>query len=135
LRGNPHFVLLPSMRFEYYLTLLKHAVAIVGNSSSGVREAPVYGIPTINIGSRQNNRYQYKSIVNVSADKKAVLHALRHLPMLPPPSLHFGNGQSANLFMAALSRPEFWDIPLQKQFRDLPHLNEMAGSTQQQEQK
>ena len=41
--------LLPSMRFEYYLTLLKHAKFLIGNSSSGIMEAPYYGTPAINI--------------------------------------------------------------------------------------
>ena len=41
------------MRFEFYLTLLKNSKMIVGNSSSGVHEAPFYGVPTINIGNRQ----------------------------------------------------------------------------------
>ena len=48
--------LIPSIRFEYYLTLLKNALSIIGNSSSGVREAPVYQIKTINIGYRQSRR-------------------------------------------------------------------------------
>ena len=47
------------MRFEYFLTLLKNALAIVGNSSAGIREAPVYGVPVVNIGTRQMNRFNY----------------------------------------------------------------------------
>lgn len=128
LRENPRFMVLPSMRFEYYLVLLRHALAIVGNSSSGVREAPVYGIPTVNIGSRQNNRFKYESILNVPAERDAILGALRHLPMLPKPTLHFGQGHSADLFMAALNRPQFWEVPIQKQFHDLPSLKELASS-------
>ena len=46
----------PSIRFEFYLTLLKNCHFIIGNSSSGIIEAPYYGIPTINIGDRQQNR-------------------------------------------------------------------------------
>ena len=41
------------MRFEYYLTLLKNSSFIIGNSSSGIMEAPYYGVPTIDLGSRQ----------------------------------------------------------------------------------
>src|SRR5207253_3046033 len=65
LQEDARFRVLPSMRFEYFLTLLKHAQALVGNSSSGVREAPVYGVPSVNIGTRQLNRYSYPSIVDV----------------------------------------------------------------------
>ena len=43
---------------------------IVGNSSAGVREAPIYGIPSLNIGSRQKNRAKSKSIFNCHFSKK-----------------------------------------------------------------
>jgi UDP-N-acetylglucosamine 2-epimerase (hydrolysing) len=117
-RGHPRFTLLPSMRFEYYLTLLRHATAIVGNSSSGVHEAPVYGVPTVNIGSRQLNRYRYETIVDVAENSEEILDALAHLPR-GKPSLHFGTGESANLFMERLADAETWSTPCQKQFRDV----------------
>src|SRR5207248_1520245 len=86
LQGHPRFRVLPSMRFEYFLTLLKHAQVLVGNSSSGVREAPVYGVPSVNIGTRQLNRYRYPSILDVPEDEAAILVALENLPCAVPPS-------------------------------------------------
>ncbi len=118
--GHPRFRVTPSIRFECFLTLLKHARAIVGNSSAGIREAPVYGVPTVNIGTRQMNRFSYPSIVNVPESKGAILAALRHLPAEIPPSRHFGTGDSAKRFMAALRDSRLWATPRQKQFRDLP---------------
>lgn len=118
--GNPRFRLLPSMRFEYFLALLRQARAIVGNSSAGIREAPVYGIPTINIGSRQRNRFTGPSIVDVPEERESILYALRNLPPASPPSLHFGDGRSAALFLEALRGERIWQTPPQKQFRDLP---------------
>jgi UDP-N-acetylglucosamine 2-epimerase (hydrolysing) len=117
LRGNERFTMLPSMRFEYYLTLLRHAIAIVGNSSSGMHEAPVYGVPTVNIGTRQLNRFSYETIVDVPEEAERILGALRHLPR-GSPSRHFGSGQSARLFMECILSPEIWATPCQKQFRD-----------------
>jgi UDP-N-acetylglucosamine 2-epimerase (hydrolysing) len=127
LQGRPSVRLIPSMRFEYFLTLLKHARAIVGNSSAGVREAPVYGIPTVNIGTRQMNRFHHSSILNVPEDATAVADALAHLPDIDvvEPSQHFGTGQSARRFMEALRRPRFWTAPRQKQFRDLQFADEI----------
>lgn len=122
LEGHPRFRVTPSVRFEYFLTLLKHARVIVGNSSAGVREAPVYGVPTVNLGTRQMNRYDYPSIVNVAESKDAILAALRQLPTNIAPSWHFGRGDSAERFMAALRGSRFWRTPQQKQFRDLPIL-------------
>ena len=119
LAQSPRFRLIPSMRFEYFLTLLKHAKAIVGNSSAGICEAPVYGVPTVNVGTRQANRFLYPSIVNVADDAAAITHALEHLPQAVPPSLHFGKGNSAALFVAHLATRELWSTPRQKLFREL----------------
>jgi UDP-N-acetylglucosamine 2-epimerase (hydrolysing) len=117
--NHPRFRMLPSMRFEYFLTLLKNATAIVGNSSSGMREAPVYGVPTINIGTRQANRFRYPTILNVCEDKDAILHAFSNLPKSVKPCMYFGEGNSAEGFMRALCNPNLWGTPSQKQFRDL----------------
>ncbi len=119
LQANPHFRIFPSIRFEYFLTLLRYACAIIGNSSAGIREAPVYGVPTINIGTRQRNRFRYPSIVDVAEDKTEIVEAMRRLPGRFAPSLHFGNGNSAEEFIGRLSRPELWQTPRQKQFQDV----------------
>ena len=118
LRGNPNFHVIPSMRFEYFLSLLKHATVIVGNSSAGVREAPVYGVPAINIGTRQMNRFRHYSIRNVPEEKDAILEALAD----PPPRIRsqkFGTGDSARLFMQYLMNGRVWGTPRQKHFCDL----------------
>ncbi|MGA8307439.1 MAG: UDP-N-acetylglucosamine 2-epimerase [Candidatus Acidiferrales bacterium] len=117
--GNPRFRCLPSMRFESFLTLLKHSQAIVGNSSAGIREAPVYGVPTINIGTRQSNRFTYASIQNIPDDPVAILSALRTTPVHFAPSRHFGDGNSAERFMDCLRTDSLWHARKQKQFRDL----------------
>ena len=119
LESHPRFRVLPSMRFEYFLTLLKHARAVVGNSSSGVREAPVYGVPTIDLGSRQRNRQELASIRPVAEERGALAAALADLPGRFPPALHFGGGGSGDAFLACLRRPELWATAPQKQFRDL----------------
>ncbi len=112
--------LIPSMRFEYFLRLLKGASAIVGNSSAGVREAPVYGVPTVNVGTRQLNRFRGSaSVLDVPEDRAAIRRALENLPRDCAPSRNFGHGNSAELFLEALAGPGFWSTPRQKQFRDV----------------
>jgi UDP-N-acetylglucosamine 2-epimerase (hydrolysing) len=118
LNGRRQFRLVPSMRFEYFLTLLKHARAMVGNSSAGIREAPVYGVPVVNIGTRQLNRFSHPSIKDVREDREEILDALRNLPDSGVPSLYFGRGDSAQRFMKELREPRLWDTPRQKQFHD-----------------
>lgn len=119
LNSEQNFRVLPSLRFEHFLTLLKYADAIVGNSSAGIREAPVYGVPTINIGTRQLNRFRHESIHNVAEGGESLLAVLRHLPARSEPSMHFGEGRSATLFLEQLASEQVWQISRQKQFRDI----------------
>lgn len=114
------FRCLPSMRFEAFLTLLQNARVIVGNSSAGIREAPVYGVPTINTGSRQFNRFHHPSIVNLPEDASDITQALgKNLPDRFPRSNHFGDGRSADKFALALEHPSLWAVGPQKQFKDV----------------
>ncbi len=119
LSDNPHFRIFPSIRFEYFLTLLKYAKVVIGNSSAGIHEAPVYGVPTINIGTRQKDRFSYPSIINVKEDREAILQALNNLPKDVTPSRSFGKGNSAQMFMEQLCAPNIWKIQRQKQFQDI----------------
>ncbi len=117
--GNPRFRMLPSMRFEYFLSLLKHAQAIVGNSSAGIREAPVYGVPTVNVGTRQSDRFIYPSIVNVPAEAGAIKQVLTNLPSGVAPSQHFGDGRSAEQFLEVLRSDAPWQTSRQKRFHNI----------------
>lgn len=119
LRGD-RFRVFPSTRFEHFLTLLKHSKFILGNSSSGIREAPVYGIPAINVGTRQAGRFKSDSIIDVEPDAKAIMRAIicaTNMPR-PEPLMHFGDGKSAQRFAQALLDPSFWNLPLQKTMID-----------------
>jgi UDP-hydrolysing UDP-N-acetyl-D-glucosamine 2-epimerase len=63
-------VLIASLGQEVYLTALREAAAVIGNSSSGIIEAPAVGTPTVNLGSRQRGRPQAKSIMNVNNEER-----------------------------------------------------------------
>ena len=119
LKNNENFRCYPSIRFEYYISLMKYAKRIIGNSSAGIREASVFGIPSINIGTRQNNRLQHSSISNVSEDEEEILDAINEKPKRFKPSLNFGKGNSAEAFIRIISEKSFWEIPNQKQFKDI----------------
>jgi UDP-N-acetylglucosamine 2-epimerase (hydrolysing) len=113
----------PSLRFEHFLVLLKHSSFIIGNSSAGIHEAPVYAIPTLNLGSRQNNRFKYESIFDLAFDKGQILQAIEQLKSLQSfsPCKRYGSGGSAQKFKAALG--ELWSIQKQKQFKDIESEN------------
>ena len=63
----------PSLRFEYFLRFLKESNFIIGNSSAGIREAPYYKVPTVDIGSRQNNRAKLDTIFHSSYEVNDIL--------------------------------------------------------------
>ncbi len=121
LQNNNRFRIFPSLRFEYFLTLLKKSKFIIGNSSAGVREAPYYGIPVINIGTRQQNRSLNVDIVNVSYSKEDILQGLFSIDLQKKHSIKndFGKGNSAELFLESLQIDKIWKLNKQKQFRDI----------------
>jgi UDP-N-acetylglucosamine 2-epimerase (hydrolysing) len=114
--------LFPSLRFEAALVLLRHASLVLGNSSMGVREAPYYGTPTVNVGSRQEGRSNNPQILNVPAERGAILDAIRQATSLPQlrPVRDWGQGDSDKRFRRLLEREEIWSTPVQKSFRDIP---------------
>ncbi len=121
LKGNERFKLYPSLRFEYFLTLLKYSDFIVGNSSAAIREAPVYGVYSIDLGTRQKQRFEYESILNTAIDKQRILDRIQLVSDLKrcQPCFTFGRGNSAALFMDALEEERLWDTPKQKEFKSL----------------
>lgn len=121
LKNNNRFRIFPSLRFEYFLTLLKNAQFIIGNSSAGIREAPYYGIPIINIGTRQQNRALHADIVNVDYSEASILKALQSIDAHKPQRAKhdFGMGNSTQMFLKSLKSKEIWQINHQKQFLEL----------------
>lgn len=65
-----------NLHTDAYHYLLKHSIALVGNSSSGIIEAPSLGIYTINIGNRQDGRVRGNSVIDVPCDKQNISEAL-----------------------------------------------------------
>lgn len=120
-KNNPHFRIYPSIRFEYFLTLLKHADFIIGNSSAGIREACVYGVPAIDVGDRQFSRYDIqksKNIQHVTENSKEIDNALKKINDFRHPSSEYGAGNSAELFCEIMQNPDFWCADVQKHFID-----------------
>lgn len=121
LNGNERFKVYPSIRFEYFLTLIHHARTLIGNSSAGIREAPIFGVPSINVGTRQNNRYQGQSIFNTGYSKEEILLKINELKVQNvrhETSDYFGTGNSADAFRELLIARKIWDISPQKIFYD-----------------
>jgi UDP-N-acetylglucosamine 2-epimerase (hydrolysing) len=107
------------MRFEYYLTLLKNADSIIGNSSSGIREAPVYKVKTINIGNRQRKRSNNPLIINLksySIPKNMLKIINKQFDYKSRFTKLFGRGKSGKKFLQVISQKSFWNIKKDKKF-------------------
>ena len=122
LEGEENFRVFPSIRFEYFLTLLKKASVIIGNSSAGIRESGVYGIPAIDIGTRQQGRYsirKLKNIQHVTENRNEILAAIENVGKYQVQCQSFGKGNSTELFLDVLGKQTTWNSDVQKKFVDL----------------
>lgn len=62
-----------------YLSVMKYVAAVIGNSSSGLVEAPSFGIPTLDIGDRQKGRERSTSVIHCKSDKESILKGLNKI--------------------------------------------------------
>ena len=120
LKNEKRFKILKTMRLTYFLTLLKNTEFIIGNSSAGVREAPFYGVHSINIGSRQQNRFNNQAIKNVNFNQKEILKAIKTSLKKKrfKPDNHFGDGNSCKKFVRIILGKNIWKTRIQKNFVD-----------------
>ena len=122
LEGKNNFRVFPSLRFEYFLTLLKNAEFMIGNSSAGVRETSIYGIPAIDIGNRQQGRYSLKiskNLQHVNEEMGEIMTAIQNVSAYRIEATQFGDGNSTQRFMQTICGKEVWDFEIQKHFIDL----------------
>lgn len=92
-----------------YLSAMKIVDAVVGNSSSGIIEAPSFGVPTINIGDRQKGRIQAATTINVPAVMGDICAAFRAANdrMKDVINNPYGEGNTASKIMAILTQTDF----------------------------
>ena len=94
-----------------YLSLLQYSSALIGNSSSGIIEAPSFGIPVINIGSRQKGRQRGDNVVDVDYCQEGivsainyVLHDERYIQKIKSKNNPYGDGKSGERITHILSK-------------------------------
>lgn len=130
LKGLDNIRLFPSLRFESFLVLLQNASFIIGNSSAGVREAPYYSTPTIDIGTRQMNRVKLSSILHSDNKEESIIASILSVQNNNPKikkftkaneKFHFGDGASDKKFIKVLESRDIWDVSCQKQFKEINH--------------
>jgi GDP/UDP-N,N'-diacetylbacillosamine 2-epimerase (hydrolysing) len=116
-------IYIESMGDSYYLSTMKIVTAVIGNSSSGIVEAPYFKVPTINIGNRQNGRIFSNSIVHCSFNKKEIksclnkINSLKFKKSIEKISLPYGNAGASNKICNILMRN--FNLTSYKTFYDL----------------
>ena len=110
-----------NLPFIKYISLLYYSSAIIGNSSSGIMEAPFLHIPSINVGTRQEGRVNTKSIINVKYDKNKIKMAInkaltdkKFLNSIKKQKNQHGNGIASKKIIQILEKLNFENISIQK---------------------
>lgn len=121
---HTHAIVVANLGTRAYFSLLAYAAAMVGNSSSGIIEAPSFGLPVVNIGNRQQGRLQGMNVINVSYESTAILAGIQRaitpqfkaqLADKPNP---YGNGTAAKQIVKVLGDVTLDQSLLKKQFYD-----------------
>ena len=109
-----------------YLSALKYSEMVIGNSSSGLIEAPSFQIPTVNIGDRQKGRLKAESVIDCPAESSAIEQTMRlarsseYRSKISTVINPYGNGNTSDRIVAILGQTFLGNtISLKKKFFDL----------------
>lgn len=102
--GRPNAHVFASLGQIRYLSLMAQVDAVVGNSSSGLYEAPSLGVPTVDIGDRQKGRLAAASVIRCPAEQAAIAEAIRQAFVLDCRGIEnpYGDGFSARRIVEVL---------------------------------
>ncbi len=108
-----------------YLSAMKHAAAVIGNSSSGIIEAPALGVPTVNLGERQRGRVRSASILDCVEKAVNIADTIRKalsgefLETMKTAVNPYGNGGASRKIKDYLKSADLSNI-LMKRFHNIP---------------
>lgn len=96
-KDSHNFQFIHSLGHHRYLSIMKEAYALIGNTSSGIVEAPFLGIPVVNIGNRQLGRHLCRNIISVEGTSVVdLLEAIKKIPdKRMNPDYYFGDGHTS----------------------------------------
>ena len=125
LKKQKNIYVFKNLKEYIYLSLMKNADFMIGNSSAGIREAPSFGTPAINIGTRQNGRLRALNVIDVKNNKKeinrAILKCMNNklfLKKLKKINNPYGDGKASKRIISILKKIDIRDISIQKKFID-----------------
>ena len=108
-----------SLGQQRYLSAIKLAAAVIGNSSSGIAEVPSFSVPTVNVGARQKGRLMAKSIFNCEPNANSIEEAVNVALSAQLKSVinPYGSGETSNIIIKQLVKTDSGKT--NKQFYDI----------------
>ena len=120
-KKNKNSIYFISLGRKKYLSIMKYCDAVVGNSSSGLLEAPYFNIPTINIGNRQEGREKANTVIDCKTNRNEILRLIKSLNKnklkLNNIKDHYGIGNTAENVIKILSNKKI-NLKIKKNFVD-----------------
>lgn len=123
--NRPNVICFSSLGMTRYLSALKYAAMVIGNSSSGLIEAPSFGIPTVNIGDRQRGRLRAESVIDCEPEREAIYKAMEKAGsaefqnICKHASNPYGDGRATEKIIDAVLQMFGKPIDLKKKFYDI----------------
>lgn len=109
-----------SLGMRNYLSVVKHSRFVLGNSSSGIIEAPSLGTSTVNIGTRQSGRLMADTIVSCAPKKEEIIKAMEKAELMPhTPSFIYGDGNTSDKIIKIIKEVFIKKITPMKKFYDI----------------
>jgi len=119
-KEHPNAYIYHSLGRKVYLSVMTHVDAVVGNSSSGLYEAPSFKKPTINIGDRQKGRLMASSVINCAPERGEILKAIKKAFVMDcSDTLNpYGDGKSSKRIVKVIKSIKEYKALLKKRFYD-----------------
>lgn len=122
-RERPNCSVVASLGMVRYLSAVKNSLMVLGNSSSGILEAPVCGVPTVNIGDRQKGRIRASTVIDCLPEResihRAMLEAEARMRKGVQPDAIYGCGDTSDQIVGILKEKLKEPIDLKKSFWNL----------------
>lgn len=106
LNENGKLKVIPSLGNRRYLSMMKQACCVVGNSSSGIIEAPALGVPVVNVGNRQKGRHLCNNVIQTDIKYELVREAVKRAmsTRITEPDTFWGDGHASERFIRIIEK-------------------------------
>lgn len=118
---HKHLRCYTSLGMKRYLSALKYAKFVIGNSSSGLLEAPIFGIPTVNIGNRQKGRIRGKSVLDCKPERDSIIETIQSALLMDIEKIEnpYGCGETSAEIIRIIKKEFKTNHSIVKKFYDI----------------